>query len=394
MSRESASQAIRQLRTLHTLGVVGGLSDPQLVDRFLKREGDDREDAFAALVQRHGPMVLGVCRRMLRGSADVDDAFQAVFLVLARKARAVRNVERLKAWLYGVAVRTAKESRRRSARRQKWEGGTMDISRAVSKPEHLPSALGDLVDEEINHLPRRYREAVLLCELDGASRQDAARQLGLPEGTLSSRLARGRSLLRNRLTKRGPHARFCRDLDHPPRAGQCCAARCPESLNGTTCPEVRGGRYGPGGNLVTGEGSACHDRDGQVQDRPDHGCRAGAEQVSPRDSRGDWRENAPRSATQGPAAPASPPAVPQSQARHRTRKLAPLLFASGVVVDEAGRPVDLAEVLADAFQPWETHGATNADGSFAIHAVRGYVKGLSLLASVAGSDRIGFFQYG
>ena len=133
--------------------MVGGLTDRQLVERFLESEGNDREDAFAALVQRHGPMVLSVCRRMLSGSADVEDAFQAVFLVLARKAGAVKRLERLKPWLYGVAVRTAKEARRRSARRQKWEGGAMDESKAVSTPDEGRDDLLDLLDEEIDRLP-------------------------------------------------------------------------------------------------------------------------------------------------------------------------------------------------------------------------------------------------
>ena len=103
MSRDSASQGLQQIRTLYALGAVGGLTDARLVERFLGRDGPDREDAFAALVQRHGPMVLRVCRRMLGGSADADDAFQAVFLVLARKAKSVRRVDGLKPWLYGVA---------------------------------------------------------------------------------------------------------------------------------------------------------------------------------------------------------------------------------------------------------------------------------------------------
>ena len=122
----------------------------QLVERFLKSDGDDREDAFAALVQRHGPMVLGVCRRMLRGSADVDDAFQAVFLVLARKARRLSNVERLKPWLYGVAVRTAKEARRRSARRRQREGSAMDESKVASASNETRGELLDMLDEEID----------------------------------------------------------------------------------------------------------------------------------------------------------------------------------------------------------------------------------------------------
>ena len=134
-------------------------------------------------VHRHGPMVLGVCRRMLAGSTDLEDAFQAVFFVLARKAGTVKRLEMLKPWLYGVAVRTAKEARRRSARRHKWEGGAMDESRAVSTPDEGRDDVLDLLDEEIDRLPGRYREAVLLCEVEGASRQDALRgSSGCPKG--------------------------------------------------------------------------------------------------------------------------------------------------------------------------------------------------------------------
>ncbi|MHC5538231.1 RNA polymerase sigma factor, partial [Singulisphaera rosea] len=103
MVHESGNQALRQVRTLYALGAVGGLTDTQLIERFLDGDGDDREDAFAALVQRHGAMVLRVCKRMLPNSADAEDAFQAVFLVLARKAGTVHRFGSFDAWLYGVA---------------------------------------------------------------------------------------------------------------------------------------------------------------------------------------------------------------------------------------------------------------------------------------------------
>ena len=126
MGRESANQTLRQIRTLYATGPVGALSDAQTRRsvRQSRRDGSGRRLLRAG--SAHGPMVLAVCRRMLAGSADADDAFQAVFLVLARKAGALRRVESLKSWLYGVAVRTAKEARRRSARLQEKEGGTLD----------------------------------------------------------------------------------------------------------------------------------------------------------------------------------------------------------------------------------------------------------------------------
>src|SRR4051812_34343041 len=118
----ATNRALRDLRSLYAIGTVGALTDGQLVERFLRLDGPDREEAFAALVMRHGPAVQGVCRRMLGALPEADDAFQAVFLVLARKAGSLRRVDRLGSWLYGVAVRTAKEARSRHARIRAREG--------------------------------------------------------------------------------------------------------------------------------------------------------------------------------------------------------------------------------------------------------------------------------
>ena len=203
MERGSTKQALRQIRTLYDLGTLGGMTDAQLLELFLTRSGDDAEDAFAALVHRLGPMVLGVCRRMLPGSHDAEDAFQATFLILVRRAASIGRRERLANWLYGVAVRTAKEARRRAARRQARERRAMDVARVESEPVGDRDDLVPLLDEELSRLPDRYRAALVACELEGKSRREAAQQLGLPEGTLSTHLARGRKLLRERLVKRG-----------------------------------------------------------------------------------------------------------------------------------------------------------------------------------------------
>ena len=122
MGSRSATRVLGEIRTLYTVGTLGGLSDSQLLDRFLAR-GGDAEDAFAALVHRHGPTVLGVCRRMLSSSHDAEDAFQATLLVLARRGASIGRREQLGCWLYGVAVRTAKEVRRRGARSARSRGG-------------------------------------------------------------------------------------------------------------------------------------------------------------------------------------------------------------------------------------------------------------------------------
>ncbi len=160
------------------------------------------EDAFAALVQRHGPTVLGVCRRMLLDSHDVEDAFQATFLVLARappRSAGASNWETgFMAWRSGRPRRPGAGVRERAL-----ETRLMNVSQAESEHPDDRDDLLPLLDEELNRLPENYRSALLACELEGKSRREAAQHLGIPEGTLSARLARGRKLLRERLLRRG-----------------------------------------------------------------------------------------------------------------------------------------------------------------------------------------------
>jgi len=175
-----------------------GLSDGQLLRAFLFR---DDEAAFEALVRRHGPMVRGVCRRILRSSHDADDAFQAAFLVLIRKASMLASREVLGDWLHGVAYRTALKARTTAARRRMKEQQTMRRAAIVDEPER--SEWLALLDQEIARLPAKYRLPVVLCDLEGRARKEAAQQLGWPEGTLSGRLSRARSMLARRLIRRG-----------------------------------------------------------------------------------------------------------------------------------------------------------------------------------------------
>lgn len=173
-------------------------------DRDLLRAFADRADqaAFAELVRRHGGLVLGVCRRVLADAPDADDAFQAVFLVLARKAGSVRSPEQLGNWLYGVAVRCAKRAKVRTAKRRAREQPMTERPHPGGDPADWRD-VRPVLDEEIARLPEKLRAVVVLCELDGVSRSDAAAKLGVPEGTVSSRLARGKESLRRRLVKRG-----------------------------------------------------------------------------------------------------------------------------------------------------------------------------------------------
>ncbi|MDR3639161.1 MAG: RNA polymerase sigma factor [Isosphaeraceae bacterium] len=199
MTTERAHAAAKQVERLFTSGGVAGLSEGQLLDRFVARRDDA---AFEALVARHGPMVLTVCRRLLRDPNDVDDAFQATFVVLARKAGSLQKRERLGNWLYGVAWRIARRSRESATRRSRHEGPA-GIEVAAGVDARLSTDLYAWLHEEIGRLPEKYRAPVVSCYLEGLTHDEAAERLGWPVGTVKGRLARARDLLRSRLTRRG-----------------------------------------------------------------------------------------------------------------------------------------------------------------------------------------------
>jgi RNA polymerase sigma factor (sigma-70 family) len=175
-----------------------GISDEQLLNRFIAERD---EAAFAALVRRHGPMVQGVCSRILRNSHDSEDAFQATFLALVQKARFVANRQALASWLYTVAYRSALEVQIRNTRRQSRERRVAMRRPETKSPD--PQDWRPVLDRELNGLPEKYRAPIILCDLNGLSRREAARQLHLAEGTLSSRLATGRRMLAERLSRHG-----------------------------------------------------------------------------------------------------------------------------------------------------------------------------------------------
>ncbi len=200
MATGEMNGVLRHLRGLALRRDAAGLSDEELLERFLAcRE----EAAFAVLLRRHGPMVLGVCRRVLRHEHDAEDAFQATFLVLVRKVASLARRELVANWLYGVAHRTALKAKAAAARRQARQRPLEDVPAPETDAEGPGPDLRPLLDQELCRLPDRYRAPVVLCDLEGKSRTEVARQLGCPEGTVSSRLARGRGLLARRLARRG-----------------------------------------------------------------------------------------------------------------------------------------------------------------------------------------------
>jgi RNA polymerase sigma factor (sigma-70 family) len=188
------------LRRLFTVGACGNASDGQLLERFIAHRD---EAAFEILVQRHGPMVWGVCMRVLLVHHDAEDAFQATFLVLARKAGTINRREGLASWLHSVAYQTARKARSMTAKRRVRETQVTDMPDPKPAGPDLWGDVLPVLDEEINRLADNHRAPIVLCDLEGKSRREAARQLGWPEGTVSSRLSRGRAILANRLARRG-----------------------------------------------------------------------------------------------------------------------------------------------------------------------------------------------
>ncbi len=187
------------VQTLSRAAAPNGVcADADLLDAFI-RAGD--QAAFETLLKRHGPMVMGVCRRIAQHAQDAEDAFQATFLILARKAASLARKELLSGWLYGVAFRVARRSRTMAARRQSRERPY--VEQPGKNGDGQWSDLEPLLDQELHLLPRQFQQPILLCDLQGKSRRDAALAIGVPEGTLSSRLSRGRELLRVRLARRG-----------------------------------------------------------------------------------------------------------------------------------------------------------------------------------------------
>jgi RNA polymerase sigma factor (sigma-70 family) len=191
---------LHYLRRAAAVPPAGEPTDRELLDRFAARRDGE---AFAALLQRHGPMVWAVCRRVLRHEQDAEDAFQATFLVLARKAGAIARPERLANWLYGVAYRTALKARSEAARREARERQVAAMPAAEPPDELAWRDLGPVLGEEVHRLPERYRAPFVLCYLEGKTNEEAARQLGCPKGTVLSRLSWARQRLRSRLTRRG-----------------------------------------------------------------------------------------------------------------------------------------------------------------------------------------------
>ncbi|HEV3258344.1 MAG TPA: sigma-70 family RNA polymerase sigma factor [Gemmataceae bacterium] len=200
MATNQMSDVIQHLRKAVLLRDGAGMTDGQLLESFISRRDGA---AIEALVLRHGPMVWGVCRRVLRSQHDAEDAFQTTFLVLVRKAASIVPRDMVANWLYGVAHQTALKARAMAAKRRLRERQVTEMPEAAAVGQDLWPDLQALLDQELSRLPDKYRAAIVLCDLQGKTRKEAARQLRQPEGTVASRLMRARTMLAKRLARHG-----------------------------------------------------------------------------------------------------------------------------------------------------------------------------------------------
>jgi RNA polymerase sigma factor (sigma-70 family) len=192
------------LRTLWTVGIVGDADDRTLLSRYALSRDDRAEEAFRVLVERHGPMVLRICRQVVGDRQDAEDATQAVFLVLARKAGSIRVEGTVVPWLHGVARRVAAKAKGRAAARRRAESRAVTVAASLHDGEKAPGVESwETVHQEVDRLPEKYRAPVVLCYLQGQTYEQAARQIGCPIGTVRVRLSRAREQLRARLGRRG-----------------------------------------------------------------------------------------------------------------------------------------------------------------------------------------------
>ena len=191
----------RGLQTLFDGGSTAGLERRTASRIDLPAAAASAEAAFEALVGRHGPMVWGTCRRILRDQHEAEDAFQATFLLLARKARSIQVDDSLGRWLHGVGVRVAIRARAVADKRRGVELANLDP--AAPDGDFEINDIRQVIDEEVDRLPATYRSVVVLCHLEGLTRELAASRLGCPVGTVNSRLSRAGEILRGRLTRRG-----------------------------------------------------------------------------------------------------------------------------------------------------------------------------------------------
>lgn len=349
---------LRQIQALYRAGTCSGLTDGQLLERYMAGRGERAELAFAALIERHGPMVLRTCRAVLRDEHDAEDAFQATFLVLARRAGSIRRRDSLGSWLFGVANRVARCARFDLARRRRHERRRAgETSEAIADP--IRDDLEAVIHREVGRLPERLRAAVVLCYFEGRTCEQAAGQLGLPVGTIKSRLSGARARLRSQLARSG-HAPDAATMAAWPIAGRLLV---PGRLSSTTLAAAMTDAPGLAAPMsavlieeVLGAMSSRRWRVGI-------GLASAALALA-------WISVATGG---GPAPPAGQPPASSVPASDGREKPGPIVLVRGRVVDPDDRPVAGASVRIGPFpgdRPDEPGRRTisGPDGRFALAA--------------------------
>lgn len=199
MAKNQLSKVIQRLRQV-VVQSGAGMTDSRLLDLYVRQKDDA---ALAGLIRRHGPMVWGVCHRILRNHHDAEDAFQATFLVLVRKVATIRQKELVANWLYGVARQTAIRAKVATFKRVMRERQVTEMPEREAVQPKFQDDLELLLDQELNRLPQKYRVLIILRDLEGRTHKEVAQQLGRPEGTVAGQLARARAMLAKRLSRRG-----------------------------------------------------------------------------------------------------------------------------------------------------------------------------------------------
>ncbi|MDR3636352.1 MAG: sigma-70 family RNA polymerase sigma factor [Isosphaeraceae bacterium] len=360
MATSRSNSALRELRTLFSVGSVGDRADGELLEWFAVHRAE-AEVAFGELVARHGPMVLDVCRRVLRDPQDVDDAFQATFLVLVRRAGSVRDRDALGGWLHRVALRVALRAKTEASRRCEVERQAVRPATSDPNPDAMERAdIRAALHEELDRIPSPYRAALVACYLEGLSHEEAASRLRWPVGTVRSRLARGRDRLRRRLTRRGfaPTVTLPAPALRPELVATCLQERATQSMYSSVA-----------GHSLAGQVSAP--------------VAALSERVIRAMNLRTLRIVAAVAITVG-AIGGTLPFLTISVLRHASaaQQPAPPGSLAGVVRDSDGRPVAGATVVAGAFTDKANHeiATTGADGRFAFPAKEGERKLAYVLA--------------
>ncbi len=383
MAGNASDYVFRQVHSLFNQGVVGMLSDARLLEWVVSERDESADAAFEQLVIRHGPMVFGVCRRVLRDPHDAEDAYQAVFLVLAKRVRSIRQKDSVASWLFGVAHRVAARARSRVARRRAFD---LRVAEQTSE-RYLPSEDATdwaILHDEVDRLPERLRAPLVLCYLEGLTYGAAARQLGLSEGTLRGRISQARNRLRRRLNWRGVNSPAV--LLTAAVSGQS-QALVPASLVQSTIRIAMGSTSAnTAGVLARGVLNSMLLNQAKIATvlvLVVWGCvTAGL----------SWAFGSKPIAQPPDGKP--PEAIAAANGTAGNKKSLPQqIEVRGVVVDEAGHSVAGAEVRANAFTNRESSGVSGQEGTFAIRIRGQHVDGTALLARSAGRDRLGFFQY-